>query len=191
MGGAVELEMQLDEYHKRHMDFHFKRNDNADEFYMELKYASYYTSTNKEKQRIFNDLMRLAFYSGEEDKYCYFIMCGSYDDFIHKFVFEPDDENKVNARKKSNKDINNKCTKQYNRIYSKWFSFDLEKPGKDISRKSKISKDYIDCYNSNYDKMRVTHIATELISIIPYNIKEKGDEVMNPSAVAIWRVKKV
>ena len=59
--------------------------DNLKEIY-EFKLAKIQTRYATEQQRIFDDIVRLAYHHLWGDKECYFLMCGEYDDFKTHFV---------------------------------------------------------------------------------------------------------
>ena len=60
--------------------------DNLPKEIYEFKIAKYTTKGSVEYQRVFDDIVRLAYYNMVTHNECYFLMCGTYDNFRHHFV---------------------------------------------------------------------------------------------------------
>lgn len=52
----------------------------------EFKIAKYTPENGDEHQRVFNDIVRLGYFNHVTGKDCYFLMCGSFDNFRQHFV---------------------------------------------------------------------------------------------------------
>ena len=82
---AVRLEEQHNDFPARHIDFCFENRN--DFLAIELKYASKHTRGKAEKQRVFNDLVRLALMvNNKKSTRGFFIMCGETKTFIANFM---------------------------------------------------------------------------------------------------------
>ena len=118
-----------------------KNDDKLSEVY-EFKLAKNETSKEyqAEHQRVFNDIVRLAYYNLWNGKDCYFLMCGQFEAFKTYFVgqkselkFE-DDKLKAPPRKiKPENNINKEVEKidhvqiwEPKGIYKDWFGFKIE-----------------------------------------------------------------
>lgn len=117
-----------------------KNDDKLKEAY-EFKLAKDTTSKEfqAEHQRVFNDIVRLAYYHLWRNKDCYFVMCGQYEDFKTFFVGQKNepkfDGKKLNApvRKIEQETEETKITDQIDKeqiwkpdgIYKDWFGFKI------------------------------------------------------------------
>lgn len=109
-----------------------KNDDNLNEVY-EFKLAKSETSKEfqAEHQRVFNDIVRLAYYHLWSEKDCYFLMCGQYDDFKAFFVGQKSqptlEDNKLKApvRTKEIVSIDQEQIWKPAGIYKDWFGFKI------------------------------------------------------------------
>ena len=207
--------------HKRCIDFVFSKikreNDNdkdnkilntldnkigEERVYIELKYISENFKNTNEKQRVFNDLVRLALVSSKTND-CYFILCGGNEDFcqIIKGLREiKDGKIPTSTEKKTPQE-------SIRSDYAKWLYF--EKKGektistdsdsvKSITGNKNYKDDFDDEYNfytdKNNNKKRYDDpvnvpetICTKLVYIMPVNDSKIISEKM---MVAIWKVRK-
>lgn len=94
----------------------------------EFKIAKYTSEKGDEHQRVFNDIVRLGYYNLVSGKECYFLMCGSFDDFRQHFV---GDKPMPVTSKDGTISINQRNTKviewKPNGIYKDWFMFEQKK----------------------------------------------------------------
>ncbi|EGV44166.1 hypothetical protein BZARG_1001 [Bizionia argentinensis JUB59] len=182
----------------RNFDLHFidsKKKNTAIEF----KYVrNGYTRTTAEKQRIFNDLMRLSLYL-ENDNKCYFLICGAQNDFSTDFKnleIKTVKSQYIQPRKINQTKIN----KTIETFYTKWFSFDMKKPVKVIELKldqtefGKIYSSFLEEYELAYEKATDEKlnlpktIETKLI-YLSQQIKHETD-IFQPANIGIWEVTK-
>ena len=85
-----------------------------------------------EHQRVFDDVVRLAYYNLWSKKECYFLMCGTYEEFKTFFVGQKADVKKVQAlnlvpEKKNNNPLQIKDFETWkpSGLYKDWFSFQV------------------------------------------------------------------
>jgi hypothetical protein len=89
----------------------------------EFKIAKYTTKESDEHQSVFDDVIRLAYYHMEENKDCYFLMCGNYENFKIDFVGDKNEPTVVNG-KVVYPDKNNSIRGWVSKgIYNDWFEF--------------------------------------------------------------------
>ena len=118
-----------------------KDDKNLIEIY-EFKLAKYDTSKefNEEHQRVFNDIVRLAYYHLWSNKECYFLMCGRYEDFKTYFVGQKSEPTKnvknliapvrqitSNEVPLSSEQFDQEKMWNPEGIYKKWFEFQIDK----------------------------------------------------------------
>src|SRR3990172_6238027 len=94
----IELEYGHPKLSRKRFDLFFRKNAIEDTVF-EFKYIKNgSTRTQDEKQRIFNDLMRLHLFLDNTNQKGYFLICGNQSDFIkdfQKIKKEPIDENGI------------------------------------------------------------------------------------------------
>jgi len=104
----------------------------TDVYEFKLAKSSTAKKEGEEHQRVFDDVVRLAYFNLWEKKDCYFLMCGKFEDFRAFFVGQTkaevkeskkDKKNIVNARKMDSVAIN-WCP---DGIYKDWFEFEVNK----------------------------------------------------------------
>lgn len=178
----------------------------------EFKLAKSSTSKEykEEHQRVFDDIVRLAYYNLWGDKECYFLMCGKYEDFKTYFVGQKSeitkDKRKLLApvRQKTTTPItaNETTTIQTDEerkwnpegIYKNWFGFQIDEEKNIEFNKSdtinfglrpfqtsyKIRKPKIHKYDDTFK------IITKCVAITP-----SGLENVKTHAAGIWKIEAV
>lgn len=82
--GNIKFELKIDAFYDRRFDLYFKL-DNGKEYVIEFKFAKQKPSdAEAEKQRVFNDLIRLNTISDKMETY--FMMVGEKTKFLNNFV---------------------------------------------------------------------------------------------------------
>lgn len=181
-----------------------KDDKNLKEVY-EFKLAKSDTSKafKEEHQRIFNDIVRLAYYHLWGSKECYFLMCGKYEDFKTYFVGQkneliPDGENlKVPVRHQTT--TGEQSTKHEDQwepkgIYKDWFGFQIEEE-KHIEFNNTDNKKFgLKPFQTSYKVRKTTEhnyestfkLKTKCIAITP-----SGLENVKTHAAGIWKIEAV
>lgn len=99
----------------------------------EFKLAKRETADNEgeEHQRVFDDVVRLAYFNLWENKNCFFLMCGKYEDFLAYFVGQSSSIVSNNFQKNIVTPRTNWDTQQNDwnpeGIYKDWFAFEINK----------------------------------------------------------------
>ena len=158
----------------------------------EFKIAKYTSEKGDEHQRVFNDIVRLGYYNIVSKKECYFLMCGSFDDFRQHFVGDKPlpltaDDGTITISPRNTKIINWKP----NGIYKDWFKFEqkthteikFDNTDKDFGL-SKFKSSYVlndklkntDFYNSDSIILKTTCMA-----ITPFGSQRTH-------AAGIWKI---
>ncbi len=140
----IELEYGHPKLQQKRLDVFYKTPGKTA---FELKYIKNGSTRDKdEKQRVFNDLMRLYLFLGRNNR-SYFLICGSQKDFISDFqtlLFKPKNVKgslfikPVTKRTKPMKIIPEG-------FYTEWFSFDDANPDNIIDLKT-TKQDFKDIY---------------------------------------------
>ncbi len=82
--GIIKFELKIDAFYDRRFDLYFKL-DNGKEYVIEFKFAKQkHSDAEAEKQRVFNDLIRLNTISDKMETY--FMMVGEKTKFLNNFV---------------------------------------------------------------------------------------------------------
>lgn len=196
---GIVLEYGHPKLSKRRFDLFFQTTDilkktqnNAFEFKY-IKNSS--TIKTDEKQRVFDDLMRLYLYL-ENDNNSYFLICGDQYEFSTNFQNIPTPKTTTFITPKTNN--NRPQLNQSNGFYTEWFSFDTSNPDKKIDLQNQaveyksIYDGFINDYSNAYNKktgltlILPTHITTQLIFLTQSNQQTIG--VSEPSKIGIWKV---
>ena len=202
--------------HKRCIDFVFskierkkivytKKNEIGKErVYIELKYVSENNKNLNEKQRVFNDLVRLALVSSKTNE-CYFILCGSNDDFRKYVNVSPAAEEDSNRHNLPTYTEEKTSKKRISSDYTKWLYFKKTKEDKikeistdsDSVKSIKGTKNYKDGFDDEYnfytDKNNNKKRYDDSVDI-PETICTKLEYIKDRSGVnekmmvAIWKV---
>lgn len=183
-------------------------DSNLKEVY-EFKLAKNATSKeNKEEhQRVFDDIVRLAYYNMWGDKECYFLMCGKYEDFKAFFVGQKIELKRENGKfivpirqKTVLKSKNSIIEKTYedkrwepDGIYKEWFGFKIEE--EKIIRFERNNKQFGLRQFQNSYKLRepkvhkyydTLEIKTKCLAITP-----SGLENVKTHAAGIWKIEAI
>jgi len=170
--------------------------DNSIKEVYEFKIAKYTTKESDEHQRVFDDVIRLAYYHMVEGKDCYFLMCGSYESFKIDFIGDKNTPTFVDGKvvytdKKDS--IRGWLSKG---LYTDWFEFSKGKSKEktftieDINNKKEWG---LSSFKSRYElRETITSkdfftsnsvtIETESMAITPYGVDRTY-------AAGIWRIK--
>lgn len=160
----------------------------------EFKIAKYTSEFGDEHQNVFDDVVRLAYYNMVTDKDCYFLMCGSYDNFRHYFVGDKPKPEQDNDGVKIKQRIPEITGWKPDGVYKGWFKFeqgDTEEKEFSIDHDSEsdwglesFKKRYIlrdglestDFYNSDSITIKTTCMA-----VSPFNNNKTH-------ATGIWKI---
>ncbi len=176
-------------------------NDHLNEVF-EFKLAKISTSIayNEEHQRVFDDIVRLAYYNLWCKKDCYFLMCGEYEEFKSYFVgqqsmvLKKNGKNTVSVRK--NDQAKQFETDQFEEwkpdgLYKDWFSFKInEKKEYEFNKTDHVSWGLI-AFQKNYQiRENISHeysdslkIRTTCLAITP-----AGLENVKTHAAGLWKI---
>lgn len=179
-------------------------DQNLTEVY-EFKLAKIDTSKfeSDEHQRVFDDIVRLAYFNKWGNKNCYFLMCGKYLEFKTYFIGQKSDiksQNGINVVAKRN--IQNKNNNPQLKIdgwkadglYKDWFGFNL---GEEVEKEFKIvdasdKKEWgLKSFQDNYqirDNLKMTFtdsikIKTKCLAITPHGLEKNRTH-----AAGIWKI---
>ncbi|MBO4654849.1 MAG: hypothetical protein J5644_04830 [Bacteroidales bacterium] len=170
-GYKIILEKVHPKLKDRQIDFTIETEDGKS--YVELKVVRNNTRTTAEKQRVFNDLIRLALLA-EGNVDCYFIMCGKSDSFVGDFKSISKSTGKIQPRGKNARKPLPKGD------YAKWFPFVIDK-SKDVNRCN--YKKWFDAFEKEY-KYQIKDFDTFFVNL--QTIQPQGE--MQSQTVAIWRI---
>ena len=192
----IELEYSHPKFSRKRFDLFFKKK-NDEKIVFEFKYIKDgSTRTQEEKQRIFNDLMRL-FFSLDTDHKAYFLICGNQTDFIKDFQkIIPPAKQFITPRKRNFLPPKNISEG----FYTKWFSFDNNSPDTEIDL-SNSEKEYKSIYDLFFEEYEIPHrekmkekmqrpdkINTKLV-FLSGNI-EQPTGFFQPAKIGIWEISK-
>ena len=192
----IELEYSHPKFSRKRFDLFFKKNTNEKTVF-EFKYIKNgSTRTQDEKQRVFNDLMRL-FFSLDTDHKAYFLICGNQTDFIKDFQrITPPTKQFITPRKR--RSLPKKIISEG--FYTKWFSFDAKSPDTEIDL-SNSEKEYKSIYDLFFEEYEIPHrekmkekiqrpdkINTKLV-FLSGNI-EQLTGLFQPAKIGIWEITK-
>lgn len=178
------------------------------EFGFEFKYARIdYTEKSGEKQRIFDDLLRLKiFKESKKNRKAYFIICGSQLDFLKSFQsigwsinHDPTTGLPIPYIIKVD-DVDNLNIVKPNGFYTNWFQFKFEDKTNliknfNVSDTAIVPTTIYDGFFDDYEKalkgtltkakIAAWSISTKLVFMSDINNMK---ELTNPMRVAIWEV---
>jgi len=185
---AITLEKPHPSLKRKRVDFYFEipktingHINGCIDGYIEMKYIKGATRTKEEKQRIFNDLVRLALINGE-DQFNIFIAVGAREDFIANFISIKNKYKVVQDRQKPNN--------RPQGVYSKWFSFKQGTAKQFNAQGTLYWKPFLQEYKDlNSDEIGSLNIQTTLIASTyktGYKTGQNGSNV-----VCIWKVERV
>ena len=144
----LELEKELKYFGSRWTDAFFVRREAAGmPYYFEFKYTKNGSTRNQpEKQRVFNDLMRLNSIDDSNSRK-FFLMAGKSEEFFTDFEQlipgQTVTKNKLTP-------TNRPPTTVYNSVYNKMFSFDVNNPNKTINVVDSEISGLITGFNQKY-----------------------------------------
>ncbi len=187
----IQLEYGHPSLSKKRFDLYFKSKSKSNtENAFEFKYVKN-GSTRKadEKQRIFDDLMRLFLFNSKNNCKSYFLICGSKDEFTADFQKLSSQSQYPLARTK-NQPLIKACG-----FYTEWFSFDINNPTKiiDLKNKSIDHKDIYENFEADYQTSFYKKTKTNLVMPDKINTKLvflESDISINwqPTAIGVWEV---
>ena len=125
----IKLEQSHPLFKSKRIDLAILDNSTRDsikEVY-EFKIAKYTTEKSDEHQRVFDDVIRLAYYNMVADKECYFLMCGDYENFKVYFVGDKNEPSIVNGKIVYPDNDNSIRGWNSTGIYKDWFEFEKGK----------------------------------------------------------------
>ncbi len=197
---AVKLEFLHPFFFMKRFDLYFERTveDNNLKTAFEFKYIKNGSTLDKvEKQRIFNDLMRLYYFKKLSSKNCkvFFLICGTQYEFDQSFQKIPTYTSAIKPRQ--NAPV---VQTQMSGFYTEWFKFDYEDSeqtisfGKDDSVYKPFYDDFFENYEMAYKKQlgddkslkKPKEIRTKLIFISEDNTQKNVPE---PMKLGIWEIK--
>jgi hypothetical protein len=157
-----------------------------------------------EHQRVFDDVVRLAYYSMWSNKDCYFLMCGKYSDFKNYFIGQVNEIEEATDGKKIVKEIKAEQNIEEGKpkiieweskgLYKEWFGF---KFGEEKNHEFKIdeSPDASDwglkSFQNNYyvrDEVKKTFLKSIEIKTTCMAITPQGLEKSRTHAAGIWKI---
>jgi|GEM_PF-1435318 hypothetical protein len=195
---GIELEFSHPKLFKKRFDLFFKNKNVKNVF--EFKYIKNGSTRNTdEKQRVFNDLMRLHLYLEETNK-GYFLICGDRRQFISNFQkMNPPPKDKIDGDKFLLKDTAEQKSIFEDSLgfYTEWFSFDYKKRDREIVLKAENEyKEFYETFENEYtkpfeektkEKLELPKkITTRLIYISPAIKETKG--LPEPTKIGIWEI---
>jgi hypothetical protein len=193
----IELEYNHPKLSRKRFDLFFRKNTNEKTAF-EFKYVKNgSTRTQDEKQRIFNDLMRL-FLILDNDHKAYFLICGNQSDFIKDFQkISPSTKQFITPRIQGS--LPTKIVSEG--FYTKWFSFDANLPDTeiDLNNNEKEYKDIYDLFFKEYADPHLVKAKTALqrpdkiktsLVFLSGNV-EQPTGLFQPAKIGIWEIAKV
>lgn len=197
---AVKLEYLHPFFFMKRFDLYLERTVNEINYKtaFEFKYIKDASTLNKiEKQRIFNDLMRLYYFKKYTDSSCkvYFLICGTQYEFEQSFQKIPNYISSIEPRTDSPKE-----DVKMSGFYTEWFKFDY----KDSEQAIQLNKEdesvhqpfYTDFFK-HYDKAYKRELGEDKNLDIPNEIKTKliflsqdntQKDVPESMKVGVWEI---
>jgi hypothetical protein len=178
-----------------------KDDANLKEVY-EFKMAKNKTSKQfgNEHQRVFDDIVRLAYYNLWGNKDCYFLMCGEYEEFKTYFVGQKSEigkeggRNTVQLRKNKSsqaKEIGLSEKWEPDGLYKDWFDFRI---GEEKVKEFNINDDHnwgLKVFQDNYiirEKVNQSYLEAIEVKTKCMAITPSGLENIRTHAVGIWKI---
>lgn len=177
----VTLEVPHPKFKNKFIDFKYVLKEAKDKSgYIELKFLKRGMGSKDVRQRIFDDIIRLAVL--DENVTNYFIICGRRDFFNGRFrrIVRPFERERIPCSKRDGSKM-----KPFG-VYSEWFPFEYSET-KTIDLHSDLNKEYIEEFNNNYNEMRKIPIKLIETKLVAKTLENKKLQQI----VHIWRVKKV
>lgn len=196
---AVKLEYLHPFFFMKRFDLYFERTVEDIDFKtaFEFKYIKNGSTLDKvEKQRIFNDLMRLFYFKNLTSDNCkvFFLICGTQYEFDQSFQKIPTYITAIEPRE------NTPATSpETSGFYKEWFKFDYKDSEQSISflRENPDYKPFYDDFFESYEKAYKRQIGEEKSLVKPEEIKTKlvylSDDnnqknVPEPMKLGIWEI---
>ena len=177
----VDLEVSHPKFKNKLIDFKYVLNDIENQSgYIELKFLRKDTASANARQRIFNDIIRLA--ALDENLVNYFILCGRRDYFNGRFrrIVPASRQDRILVSKR------NDSEKTPLGLYSEWFPFEYSMT-KSIDLHSDLNEKYIEEFKGHYKEMREMAINLIEIKLVVETLEcHKARHV-----VYIWRIRKI
>lgn len=172
----INLEYPHSKFNGRRIDLLVEDNKKNNKYAFEFKFIrNGNTRTSNEKQRIFNDLLRLKCFDAEHK---YFIIFGKHEEFITNFQSIEENRDKyITSRTKKKKKDYKVPSKGF---YTNWFSFDF--PEKEFNLAG--DDEYYMKFKEDYSKIDVNSIKTKLV----YLSNSNSTSTNNIFKVGIWEV---
>lgn len=190
----IELEYSHPDFSKKRFDLFFIEKITRLEYVYEFKYIKNASTKDRdEKQRIFDDLMRLFVYVNSSRK-GNFLICGEQAEFVANFQRIQKYQGAIRTRQASS--LPTKFTSEG--FYTEWFSFEPSSPVKEINLQTQNSEyreiydqfksDYSSCYlRKTGNQLRLPNsIQTKLLYLSDQIAGE--DTIYQPSRIGIWEV---
>lgn len=154
----------------------------GDKVFMEFKMVRENTDEKQERERYYDDLLRLA-YESTKGNLCYFVVFGKKDDFLPHFM-------SPKCKPISSEFITSKAKVNSVHPYFQWFSF---KPGKDNSKviDTRQFKNYHGRFWTRHLNTEINNynVTTSLISLKGISSKQKDKNIrIGNMCVGIWKV---
>jgi|GEM_PF-2364492 len=177
-----------------------KDDTNLREVY-EFKLAKSETSIEhkEEHQRVFDDIVRLAYYHFWRNKDCYFIMCGKYEDFKTYFVGQKsaitEDDNKLKVPVRHIETTQKTAIEwKPDGIYKDWFGFKIGEEKKIVFNKTDnenwglrpFQTSYIIRDTKNHSYADTFKVKSKCLAITP-----SGLENIKTHAAGIWKIEAI
>ena len=191
----IELEFGHPKLSRKRFDLFFKNSVESTAF--EFKYIKNgSTRTTDEKQRVFNDLMRLYLFLETNHK-AYFLICGNQSDFVVDFQKICSNQTQfIKPRQKGSLPTNIIAEG----FYTKWFSFDANSPDTEIDL-TIIDKEYKDIYDLFFKEYADPHLVKAKTSLRrPNKIRtrliflsgsiDQPIGLFQPAKIGIWEILK-
>jgi hypothetical protein len=192
----IELEYGHPKLSRKRFDLFFRKNS-VEKTAFEFKYIKNgSTRTQDEKQRVFNDLMRLHLILDTDHK-AYFLICGNQSDFIKDFQkISPSKDQFITPRQQGS--LPTKIISEG--FYTKWFSFDANSPNTEIDLNN-TANEYKDIYDLFFKEYADPHLAKAKTALQrPDKIKtnlvflsgnvEQPTGLFQPAKIGIWEISK-
>jgi hypothetical protein len=180
---------------KKRVDLGFQDNPKNINIAFEFKFIkNESTKDDDEKQRIFNDLLRLHLLSSTSQR-AYFLICGEQFEFIACFQRIIAYQGTIRTRNRGA--LPNSSSSAG--FYTEWFSFDLNNPDKIINIQTPSSVEYARIYtdfladyaNSYMNKTKQTlNLPSSITTKLMYLAENSSDDDLNyePSRIGIWEI---
>lgn len=191
----ITLELPHPKLSKKRIDLHFQDNKTNTNIAFEFKFIKHESTKDiDEKQRIFDDLMRLYLMSSVDQK-VYFLICGEQAEFIASFQRIESYTGTIRVRKSNTLPSSSSSSG----FYTEWFSFDLQNPIKTINIETQsaieyksVYDDFLKDYNNSYNKKtsQTLNLPSTIQTKLVYLAENSSDDdrVYDPARIGIWEI---